>query len=59
MKGATRFVFGALIGAALGYVFVLLASRGGPQKRTVPLVVSRSEGLHTEQAEPAEEVAAS
>lgn len=59
MNRAARFLFGALIGVALGYAFVLLAPRGAPQKRAVPLVAKRSEGLHTEQAEPAEEVAAS
>ena len=59
MKGAARFIFGALIGGALGYAFVLLANRGIPQKRAVPLVVRQTETPRTEQAEPAEEIAAS
>jgi hypothetical protein len=59
MKGAARLVFGALIGVALGYVFVLLANRGAPPKRAVPLAVRRSATPRTEQPEPAEEIAAS
>jgi len=59
MKGATRFVFGALIGAALGYAFVLLANRGVPQTSAISLTVRRSEAPVTEQPEPVEEIAAS
>ena len=59
MRIATRFVFGALIGAALGYGFVLLANRGAPKKRAVQPVMPQSKTPSTKQPEPAEEIAAS
>jgi len=59
MKGAARFLFGAALGVALGYAYVLLTQRGAPLKRAVALASSRPEAPQSERPEPAEEIAAS
>lgn len=59
MKGAARFLFGALLGAALGYAFALLANRGQQRpQRTVRLAARRARSRRPE-PEAAEETAAS
>jgi len=59
MKGAARFLFGALLGIALGYAFVLLTHRGMSQKRGATFVARRPKESRSERREPAEEIAAS
>jgi hypothetical protein len=57
MKGAARFIFGALIGVALGYAFVLLSNTGARRRPSPTLVVHHIPEV--EQSAPVEEVAAS
>ena len=59
MNGAARFLFGALLGVALGYAFVLLTHPGVSSKRSLPLAARWSDGPPNEQPQPLEEIAAS